>query len=141
MFEDLDVSKVTGLYDPSFTWDFVKRLKDNTKMKLVLKGIVTREDAEIAVEHGVDGIVVSNHGGRAEDTLRPTIECLPEVVAAMRGRIPVLVDGGIRRGTDVFTSTSPGSNRSGLWPSAGLGSDRVRAIRSRSGAYHPPARG
>ena len=54
-------------------------------MKLVLKGIVTREDAEIAVDHGVDAVLVSNHGGRAEDTLRPTIDCLPEVVAAVKG--------------------------------------------------------
>jgi isopentenyl diphosphate isomerase/L-lactate dehydrogenase-like FMN-dependent dehydrogenase len=78
-------------------------------MKLVLKGIVTREDAEIAVEHGVDGIVVSNHGGRAEDTLRSTIDCLPEVVGAVKGKIPVLVDGGIRRGTDVVKALAEGA--------------------------------
>jgi 4-hydroxymandelate oxidase len=76
MFDGLDLSKVTGLHAPSLTWDFVKRLKDATKMKLLLKGIVTREDAQLAVEHGTDGIVVSNHGGRAEESLRPTIECL-----------------------------------------------------------------
>jgi len=75
MFKGVDVSKVTTLRPGSYV-DFVKRLKDATAMKLVLKGIVTREDAEIAVEHGVDGIVVSNHGGRAEDTLRsPLIAC------------------------------------------------------------------
>ncbi len=67
-FDHLDVSKVTGLHLTSMNWDFVKKLKDSTSMKLVVKGIVTREDAQLAVEHGVDGIIISNHGGRAEDT-------------------------------------------------------------------------
>jgi 4-hydroxymandelate oxidase len=132
-FDGLDVSKVTALYDPSFTWDYVKRLKDATKMKLVLKGIVTREDAEIALEHGVDGIVVSNHGGRGEETLRPTIECLPEVVAAVKGRIPVLVDGGIRRGTDVFKALALGATAVGIgrpqaWGLAAFGQSGVEAV-------------
>ncbi len=132
-FEGLDVSKVTALYDSSFTWDYVKRLKDATKMKLVLKGIVTREDAEIALEHGVDGIVVSNHGGRGEETLRPTIECLPEVVAAVKGKIPVLVDGGIRRGTDVFKAlamgaTAVGFGRPQAWGLAAFGQSGVEAV-------------
>jgi len=133
MFKGLDISRVTELYDPSFTWDFVKRLKDATTMKLVLKGIVTREDAEIAVEHGVDGIVVSNHGGRAEDTLRPTIECLPEVVAAVKGKIPVLMDGGIRRGTDVFKALALGATAVGIgrpqaWGLAAFGQSGVEAV-------------
>ncbi len=132
-FAGLDVSKVTMLYDPSFTWDFVKRLKDATQMKLVLKGIVTREDAQIALDHGVDGIVVSNHGGRAEDTLRPTIECLPEVVAAVNGRIPVLVDGGVRRGTDIFKAlafgaTAVGFGRPQAWGLAAFGESGVAAV-------------
>jgi 4-hydroxymandelate oxidase len=132
-FAGLDVSKVKMLYDPSFTWDFVKRLKDATPMKLVLKGIVTREDAEIATEHGVDGIVVSNHGGRAEDTLRPTIECLPEVVAAVGGKIPVLVDGGIRRGTDIFKALAFGAKAVGVgrpqaWGLAAFGESGVAAV-------------
>jgi len=132
-FDGLDVSKVTALYDPSITWDYVKRLKDATKMKLVLKGIVTREDAEIALEHGVDGIVVSNHGGRGEDTLRPTIECLPEVVAAVKGKIPVLVDGGVRRGTDVFKAlalgaTAVGFGRPQAWGLAAFGQSGVEAV-------------
>lgn len=121
------------LYDPSFSWDFVKRLKDATQMKLVLKGIVTREDAQIAVEHGVDGIVVSNHGGRAEDTLRPTIECLPEVVAAVKGKIPVLVDGGIRRGTDIFKALALGATAVGIgrpqaWGLAAFSQSGVEAV-------------
>lgn len=132
-FAGLDVSKVTMLYDPSFTWDFVKRLKDTTQMKLVLKGIVTCEDAQMAVEHGVDGIVVSNHGGRAEDTLRPTIECLPEIVAAVDGKIPVLVDGGIRRGTDIFKAlalgaTAVGFGRPQAWGLAAFGESGVAAV-------------
>lgn len=73
MLQGADTSKVTELYDSSLTWDFVKRVKDATTMKLVLKGIVTREDAEIAVRHGVDGLVVSNHGGRAEDPCGPQL--------------------------------------------------------------------
>ncbi len=133
MFDGLDVSKVTGLYDSSFTWDYVKRLKDATRMKLVLKGIVTREDAEIALQHGVDGIVVSNHGGRAEESLRPTIECLPEVVAAVKGRVPVLLDGGVRRGTDIFKALALGATAVGFgrpqgWGLAAFGEPGVEAV-------------
>jgi isopentenyl diphosphate isomerase/L-lactate dehydrogenase-like FMN-dependent dehydrogenase len=133
MFQGLDLSKVTALYDSSLTWDFVKRLKDTTKMKLVLKGIVTREDAEIAVEHGVDGIVVSNHGGQSEETLRPTIECLPEVVDAVKGKIPVLVDGGVRRGTDIFKALALGAvavgfGRPQAWGLAAFGQSGVEAV-------------
>jgi (S)-2-hydroxy-acid oxidase len=133
MFDGLDVSKATGLYDPSFTWDFVKRLKDATGMKLLLKGIVTREDAQLAVQHGADGIVVSNHGGRAEESLRPTIECLPEVVDAVKGRVPVLIDGGIRRGTDVFKALALGATAVGIgrpygWGLAAFGQPGVEAV-------------
>ncbi len=133
MFDGLDVSKVTGLYASSLTWDFVKRLKDTTRMKLIVKGLVTREDAEIAVAHGVDGIVVSNHGGRAEESLRPTIDCLPEVVAAVKGRIPVIVDGGIRRGTDVFKALALGATAVGFgrpqgWGLAAFGEPGVEAV-------------
>jgi (S)-2-hydroxy-acid oxidase len=133
MFDGLDVSNVTGLYDSSFTWDYVKRLKDATRMKLLLKGIVTREDAEIALQHGVDGIIVSNHGGRAEESLRPTIECLPEVVAAVKGKIPVLIDGGIRRGTDIFKALAMGATAVGFgrpqgWGLAAFGQPGVEAV-------------
>ena len=133
MFDGLDVSKARELYPPNLTWDFVKRLKDTTKMKLILKGIVTREDTEIALEHGVDGIVVSNHGGRAEESLRPTIECLPEVVAAAKGKIPVLIDGGIRRGTDIFKALALGATAVGFgrpqgWGLAAFGQSGVEAV-------------
>jgi len=103
-----------GLTSPSLTWDFIKRLKDVTKMKVVIKGLETREDAAQAVEHGADGIIVSNHGGRATETGRGTIESVAEVAQAVRGRIPVLVDGGFRRGTDVFKALALGANAVGI---------------------------
>lgn len=116
-----------------FTWDYVKRLKDATSMKVLLKGIVTREDAELAIEHGADGIIVSNHGGRAEESLRPTIECLPEVAAGVAGRIPVIVDGGVRRGTDIFKALALGANAVGvgrpyIWGLASFGQEGVEAV-------------
>jgi isopentenyl diphosphate isomerase/L-lactate dehydrogenase-like FMN-dependent dehydrogenase len=89
-------------------------MKDASSMKLLLKGIVTREEAELAVENGVDGIVVSNHGGRAENSLRSTIEALPEVVAGVRGRVPVLIDSGVRRGADIFKALALGANAVGI---------------------------
>jgi (S)-2-hydroxy-acid oxidase len=133
MFDGLDVSKAHDLHPATMTWDFVKRLKDTTKMKLVVKGIVTREDAEVAVQHGVDGIVVSNHGGRGEETLRATIECLPEVVRACAGKIPVLMDGGVRRGVDIFKALALGANSVGIgrpynWGLAAFGQPGVEAV-------------
>jgi isopentenyl diphosphate isomerase/L-lactate dehydrogenase-like FMN-dependent dehydrogenase len=115
------------------TWDYVKRLKDATPMKLVLKGIVTREDAEIALQHGVDGIWVSNHGGRAENSGRSTVECVPEVVAGVAGRAPVIVDSGFRRGTDIFKAlalgaTTIGIGRPYLWGLASFGQEGVEMV-------------
>jgi 4-hydroxymandelate oxidase len=103
-----------GLVDPRMTWDVIKRMKDVTKMNVVVKGLEVAEDAEAAVAAGVDGIVVSNHGGRATDTGRGTVECLPEVVKAVNGRVPVMVDGGIRRGTDVFKALALGATAVGI---------------------------
>jgi len=123
MFDGVDMSQVRfGV--AGLTWDYVERLKGATKMKVLLKGIQTREDAALCLQHGVDGIVVSNHGGRADETLRGAIDCLPEVVEAVGGRIPVFVDGGIRRGTDIFKAlalgaTAVGIGRPYIW---GLGS-------------------
>jgi 4-hydroxymandelate oxidase len=113
MFSSLDMKGVV-MNSPTFTWDNVDRLKKATKMKLVLKGIETREDARLCVEHGVDGILVSNHGGRATETYRATIECLPDVVDGVAGRIPVMVDGGIRRGTDVYKALAFGARAVGI---------------------------
>ena len=114
-------------------WDYVDRLKDFTTMQLMLKGIVTAEDAGLAVEHGVDGIIVSNHGGRSENSGRSTIECLPEVVDAVQGRVPVIVDGGFRRGTDVFKALALGADaiaigRPYLWGLASFGQEGVETV-------------
>ena len=133
MFDGLDLSNVRNYNLPGMNWDFVKRLKDSISMKLVLKGIVTREDAALALEHGVDGLVVSNHGGRAEESGRASIESLPEVVEAIAGRIPVLVDGGIRRGADIFKALALGANavmigRPYIWGLASFGQPGVEAV-------------
>lgn len=119
----------------AFSWDYLSRLKDSTSMKLFVKGLVTREDAELAVARGVDGIVVSNHGGRAEESLRPTIECLPEVVEGVAGKVPVVVDGGIRRGTDIFKALALGANATGIgrpyiWGLASFGQEGVEVVLS-----------
>jgi (S)-2-hydroxy-acid oxidase len=133
MFDGLDLSRVTAAHPANMDWDFVKRLRDIVTVKLLLKGIVTREDAQLAVEHGVDGLVVSNHGGRAEETLRPTIESLPEVIEGVAGRVPVIVDGGVRRGTDVFKAlafgaTAVGIGRPHAWGVAAFGQPGVEAV-------------
>jgi isopentenyl diphosphate isomerase/L-lactate dehydrogenase-like FMN-dependent dehydrogenase len=122
-----------GLTSPSLTWDFIKRLKDVTKMKVVIKGLETREDAALAVDHGADGIVISNHGGRATETGRGTVECVAEVAQAVRGRIPILVDGGFRRGTDVFKAlalgaTAVGVGRPYIWGLASFGQQGVERV-------------
>jgi isopentenyl diphosphate isomerase/L-lactate dehydrogenase-like FMN-dependent dehydrogenase len=132
MLDGIDMKTVT-LNSPAFNWEHVDRLKKATRMKLVLKGIETREDARLCVEHGVDGILVSNHGGRATETYRATIECLPEVVDGVAGRIPVLVDGGIRRGTDVYKALALGARAVGIgrpyvWGLAAFGQPGVERV-------------
>jgi isopentenyl diphosphate isomerase/L-lactate dehydrogenase-like FMN-dependent dehydrogenase len=116
-----------------FTWDDVKRLRDASSMKLLLKGIQTREDAELAIEHGVDGIVVSNHGGRAGSSGRSTIEALPEIAAGVHGRIPIILDSGVRRGTDIFKAlalgaTAVGIGRAYVYGLAAFGQEGVETV-------------
>jgi 4-hydroxymandelate oxidase len=96
------------------TWQDVDRLKKLTKMKLVLKGIETREDARLCKEHGVDAIEVSNHGGRATEDLRATIESLPEVIDGAGSQMKVFVDGGVRRGADVYKALATGASAVGI---------------------------
>jgi 4-hydroxymandelate oxidase len=135
-FFGIDVSKVTNLYGTGMTWDYIDRLRAIVKGKLLLKGIMTGEDAKEALRHGVDGLIVSNHGGRAEESGQATIGVLAEVVDAVGGRIPVLIDGGVRRGTDVLKALSLGATAVGIgrpyvWGLASFGEagvDRVLEI-------------
>ena len=108
-YDGIDLSKVASMQSSNMTWDFIKRLRDVTQMKIVLKGILTAEDAALAVQHGADGIIVSNHGGRGEDNGRGAIDALPEVVEAVKGRMPVMIDSGFRRGTDVVKALAMGA--------------------------------
>ena len=113
MFDGIDMTGVTSA-NPAITWEVVDRLRKATSRKLFIKGLETREDALMALDRGIDGIVVSNHGGRATETGRSTIEALPEVVDAVGNRIPVFLDGGVRRGTDVFKALALGAKAVGI---------------------------
>ena len=112
-FDGLDMQGV-GLVDASLTWNVVQRLKSITDLPIIIKGIEVGEDAAAAVLAGADGIMLSNHGGRATPTGRGTIECLPEVAAAVQGQIPIILDGGIRRGSDVFKALALGASAVGI---------------------------
>jgi len=112
MYNGIDTNGL-GLVNSALTWDAVDRLRKATKMKVVLKGIVTREDAALAREHGADGVIVSNHGGRAEESGRGTIECLPEVLEGAAS-MPVMIDGGFRRGTDIYKALALGARAAGV---------------------------
>ena len=113
MFDGINMSGVRAPY-PSMDWAFVDRLRKFWTGTFIIKGIDTREDARLCVDHGINGILVSNHGGRATETNRSTIEALPEVVDEVRGRIPVFLDGGVRRGTDVFKALALGAKAVGI---------------------------
>ncbi len=107
---DLSVQEVFDLIDPSLDWEDLAELVEASELPLLVKGLVRADDAELAVEHGAAGVVVSNHGGRQLDNAPATIDALPEVVDAVGGRIPVLMDGGIRRGTDVAVALALGAD-------------------------------
>ncbi|MCP5112669.1 MAG: alpha-hydroxy-acid oxidizing protein, partial [bacterium] len=94
---------------PTPTWETVRELREMTKLPIVIKGILIREDAEKCVEYGVDGTMVSNHGARQLDHVGGTIEALPEVVEGAQGKIPVLIDGGLRRGSDILKALALGA--------------------------------
>jgi 4-hydroxymandelate oxidase len=120
-------------FDPAVTWADLAWLREQTSLPIVLKGILTAEDAALAVEHGVDGIMVSNHGGRQLDGAVPSLAALPEVVDAVAGACPVLFDGGVRRGTDALTALALGARmvllgRPPLWALAAAGADGVEGL-------------
>jgi len=131
MYAGIDTSGI-ALVDPALAWASVDRLKKFTRMKVVLKGIVTREDAILARQHGADGIIVSNHGGRAEESGLATIDCLAEVVDGA-GPLPVMLDGGVRRGTDVYKALALGARAVGigrpyLWGLSAFGQPGVEKV-------------
>jgi 4-hydroxymandelate oxidase len=124
---------VHRLIDDSLTWESVTWLRGITALPVLIKGIVTAEDAVLAIEHGAAGVIVSNHGGRQLDGTVATIDALPAIADAVAGRVPVLVDGGIRRGTDVFKAlalgaTAVGIGRAYLWGLAADGEAGVTRV-------------
>lgn len=124
----------SSMHSSSLTWaKTMSFLRGVTKMKIILKGIMTGEDAALAVHHGADGIIVSNHGGRQLNATCATIEALPEIVAAVDGRLPVVFDGGVRTGTDVFKALALGADfvligRPALWGLAYNGQQGVETV-------------
>jgi len=115
------------------SWEAIKDLKKMTKLPIIIKGILTEEDAELAVQNGADAIIVSNHGGRQLDTVCTTLEALPEIAKAVNKRIPVFVDGGIRRGSDVFKAIALGADcvfvgRPAIWALNAMGAEGVKKM-------------
>jgi isopentenyl diphosphate isomerase/L-lactate dehydrogenase-like FMN-dependent dehydrogenase len=119
--------------DSRLTWDFVRQLRDIVKGKFILKGIITPEDAELSVQYGLDGVYVSNHGGRSAATGYSTIEALPAITKAVAGRVPIVIDSGIRRGTDVFKALALGASavlvgRPYMWGLSSFGQPGVEKV-------------
>lgn len=131
-----DITETAGpsMHSSALTWkETLPWLRKVTTMKIILKGIMTAEDAQLAVEHGADAVAVSNHGGRQLDCAPSTIETLPEVSEAIGGRIPVIFDGGVRRGSDIFKALALGANfvligRPVLWGLSYKGREGVELV-------------
>jgi isopentenyl diphosphate isomerase/L-lactate dehydrogenase-like FMN-dependent dehydrogenase len=118
---------------PTLTWDYIDWLRSGSKVPIIVKGILNADDAAAAVKYGADAIVVSNHGGRAYDGAVPTLMALPECVDAVGGKIPVLLDGGIRRGIDVLKALALGAKavlfgRPPAWGLAAFGAVGVQRV-------------
>lgn len=133
-YKDLRAKYGDSLVDTNLVWDeVIPWLRSQSKMKIILKGIMTAEDAQRALEAGVDGIIVSNHGGRQLDGAPSTLEVLPEIADVVKGKIPVIVDGGISRGSDVFKAVGLGADlcligRTALWGLAWNGQAGVEGV-------------
>jgi isopentenyl diphosphate isomerase/L-lactate dehydrogenase-like FMN-dependent dehydrogenase len=132
-FAGIDLGGVSTTVVTNLNWDLIKRLRDMVKVKLVLKGILAFEDARLAADAGIDAIVVSNHGGRVEDGVGATIAVLPEIVEAVGGRMPILVDSGFRRGSDIVKALAIGAQavcigRPYLWGLGAFGQPGVERV-------------
>lgn len=132
MFDGLDMTGALSPNSNALTWDYVSRLRDLVKTRLLVKGVMTPEDAKLAIARGVDGIIVSNHGGRAEDSLVGTLDVLPEIAQVVKKRVPILIDSGIRRGADAFKALALGASmvcigRPYCWGLGAFGEDGVTA--------------
>jgi isopentenyl diphosphate isomerase/L-lactate dehydrogenase-like FMN-dependent dehydrogenase len=137
IYKEGDVAWTTGLFPslafPTPTWDTVKQLRDLTELPVILKGVLTAEDTAKAVEAGMSAVIVSNHGARQRDYVGGTIEALPECVEAAAGKIPVLIDGGFRRGADILKALALGATAVGvarpyLWGLATYGQQGVERV-------------
>jgi 4-hydroxymandelate oxidase len=132
IYEGADLSGLKNIQSSALTWDDIKRFRDLSKMKMVLKGILASEDAKIAAQAGIDAIIVSNHGGRADEAGRSTIESLPEIIE-VSGTMPVLIDSGFRRGTDIVKALCMGAKgvavgRPYLWGLGAFGQAGVERV-------------
>jgi isopentenyl diphosphate isomerase/L-lactate dehydrogenase-like FMN-dependent dehydrogenase len=131
--KDLTTREMFELIDPSLTWSDLEALARDVELPVLVKGVLSADDARLAVEHGAAGVVVSNHGGRQLDCVPASIEALPEIADEVGDRTEVLVDGGIRRGTDVLKALALGARavcigRPYLWALAANGEDGVRDL-------------
>jgi len=133
MYQGLDLTGLRNTQSSAMTWEFFKRLRDTTKMKIAIKGILAWEDAVLAADNGIDAIIVSNHGARSEDSGRSTIDALPEIIEAVKGRMPVLVDSGFRRGSDIVKALCMGATavcvgRPYIWGLGAFGQPGVERV-------------
>lgn len=133
MYAATDLTGLTNTQSSAMTWNYLKRIRSITKMKIVVKGLLAHEDASLAVQNGIDGIIVSNHGARSEDSGRSTIDTLPEMLKAVNGKIPVLVDSGFRRGTDIVKALAMGATgvcvgRPYIWGLGAFGQPGVERV-------------